>query len=187
MSIIDKAVAALTPTPSDEDRADARDRARAAATPGDWLSTILDHHVQLEDAFERAKTESSADSRKAALKQLGIILTGHAIAKESVIYPAMDMSGEGSHADHAYNEQVMVKKEMAALEQLDPMSAEFIEKVESIRSAVAHHMVEEEGTWFPALRREPTVDQQMLTERYSEEFKRYTGSTGEDSAIRLEN
>ena len=183
MSIVDDAVAALTPAPSDEDRAEARERARNASESGDWLSLILDHHVQLEEAFARTLTESSADSRKAAFKQLGIILTGHAGAEESVIYPAMDTTGETRHADHAYKEQVTVKKEMAALEQLDPMSPDFVDKLDKVRTAVAHHMVEEEGTWFPDLREASEVDQQMLTKRYREEYDRYVGGGSEQPAV----
>lgn len=183
MSIIDDAIAAVTPAPSNEDRAAARDKARAASSPGDWLSLILDHHIQLEDSFARTLSDSSADSRKSSLKELGILITGHAGAEESVIYPAMDMSGEAHHANHAYDEQVTVKKEMAALEQLDPMSQEFTDKLTQIRDAVAHHMIEEEGTWFPELHEASGVDQQMLTQRYSEEFDRYTKGGGDQPAI----
>jgi|SRR6476469_9815095 len=183
MSIIDDAVAAVTPAPSDEDRAEARDRARAACSPGDWLSLILDHHMQLEDSFARTLSEPSAGGRKSALKDLGVLITGHAIAEESVIYPAMDMSGEAHHANHAYKEQETVKKEMAALEQLDPMSQEFTDKLTDVRDAVAHHMVEEEGTWFPELHGASGVDQQMLTKRYSEEFDRYTHAGADRPAI----
>lgn len=185
MSIIDDTVAALSPTFSDEDRAEARDRARSIATPGDWLSMILDHHVQLEDAFARTLSGSSAADRKTAFKHLGVILTGHAGAEESVIYPAIDMSGETRHANHAYDEQITVKKEMAALEQLDPMSPEFEEKLDEVRIAVAAHMVEEEGTWFADLRKAEGIDQQMLTERYGEEFNRYVGGGSERPALNI--
>jgi hypothetical protein len=185
MSIIDDTVAALTPAPSEEDRAEARDRARSVAKSGDWLSLVLEHHVMLEDGFARTLSESSAAGRKTAFKQLGIILTGHAGAEESVLYPAMDMTGETRHADHAYNEQVTVKKEMAALEQLDPMSSDFTEKLDGVRTAVAHHMIEEEGTWFPDLHEAPEVDQQMLTKRYSEEFDRYVGQDSDRPALNL--
>jgi hemerythrin superfamily protein len=185
MSIVDDAVAALTPAPSDEDRAEARDRARSVSTDGDWLSMVLDHHVLLEQAFARALEESSPEGRKSAFKQLGIIVTGHAGAEESVIYPAMDMTGETRHADHAYNEQVTVKKEMAALEQMDPMSSEYVEKLDGVRTAVAHHMIEEEGTWFADLRQSPDVDQDMITQRYSEEYNRYVQGGSERPAMNL--
>ena len=100
-----------------------------------------------------------------------------------MIYPAMDMTRETRHADHAYTEQVTVKKEMAALEQLDPMSPEFVDKLDKVRTAVAHHMIEEEGTWFPDLRGASEVDQQMVTNRYREEFERYVGGGSEQPAV----
>lgn len=185
MSLIDDAVAAVTPAPSNQDRLDARDRARAVASEGDWLSLILDHHVQLEQAFAQVLSESSAQSRMNAFKQLGVVITGHAGAEETVIYPAMDMTGESRHADHAYQEQVTVKKGMAELEQLDPMTQEFQDKLEDLRDAVARHMVEEEGEWFPDLRQADDVDQGMLTARYREEYERYVGAPAEQSGFML--
>jgi hypothetical protein len=51
MSVLDRIVAAVTPPESAEDRANARQKARAAAAPGDWLDQILQHHEQIEAAF----------------------------------------------------------------------------------------------------------------------------------------
>jgi hypothetical protein len=42
---------------------------------------ILDHHLLLEDAFAATKAAIDSASRTAALKRLGVILTGHAIAE----------------------------------------------------------------------------------------------------------
>ncbi len=89
MSILDKAIAAITPPESDEDRAEARRKAQAAATPGDWLSAVLDHHRQIEAAFETVAQATDASARIAAQKALGVILTGHSIAEEVVLYPAL--------------------------------------------------------------------------------------------------
>ncbi len=50
MSLIE-VVAAIVPPDSDEDRMQARAKARASAGTG-WLSQILDHHQQIEQAFE---------------------------------------------------------------------------------------------------------------------------------------
>lgn len=179
MSLLDKAIAAVTPPESDEARAQARSKARAVAKPGDWFATIIDHHVILEDAFAAAISARDAGARTTAAKQLGVILTGHAIAEESVIYPALSASGEKAHAAMGYDEQAVVKVQMAAMEKLDPMSQDWLDKLEHIRGAVAHHMYQEEGTWFLEMSQElPAADQAMLTERYIEEWERYTG--GED-------
>lgn len=184
MSVLDKAIAAVTPPESDEQRADARREAVAAASPGDWLSLILDHHRLLEDAFAAARNAGDAGSRTTAAKRLGVVLTGHAIAEESVIYPAMAVAGEKGHAGMGYDEQAMVKMEMAKLEALDPMSQDWLDKLEHIRGAVAHHMYEEEGTWFLDLKRQAApADQAKLTQRYREEWDRYTSGDAERGAL----
>ena len=176
MSIIDKVVAAVTPAESAEERASARARARAASTPGDWLSMVLEHHVQLEKAFADAKAAPDSASRLDAQKKLGVLLTGHAIAEESVVYPAMVEADEKGPAETGYNEQVMVKIQMAELEKLDPMSEAYSDKLEHIRGAVAHHMYEEEGTRFLELKGAVSASEgDIITRRYSEEFERYVG------------
>ncbi|UVO50295.1 hemerythrin domain-containing protein [Sphingomonas sp. SUN019] len=170
-------IAAVTPPESDADRAEARAKAQATATPGGWFAMILDHHVLLEDAFAATKAAGDASARTAALKRLGVILTGHAIAEEAVIYPGLGEAGEKGHAELGYNEQVMVKMQMAMLEKLDPMSQDFLDKLEHIRGAVAHHMYQEEGTWFVELSEQaPAADQAMITKRYQEEWSRYVGA-----------
>ena len=180
MSFLDKAIAALTPEESDEDRLNARRMAEACAEPGDWLSVILDQHRQIEQGFNHAFNGADAMARQTACRELGFILTGHANAEESVIYPALAIAGEKGHAGMGYEEQAMVKMDMAELERLDPMSNDWAEKLEKIRSEVAHHMFEEEGTWYPELKQKGR-DQALLTERFFEEWARYAG--GDPTAI----
>lgn len=176
MSLFDKAVAAVTPHESQERRAEARAKANAAAEPGDWLSLVLGHHLRIEAAFAAVRAADDPPSRTAALKRLGVILTGHAIAEEAVLYPGLARAGEKGHASMGYSEQATVKMQMAALEDLPPMSQDFLEKLEHVRGAVAHHMFEEEGSWFLALKAKAPADvQTRLTERYREQFDRYVG------------
>lgn len=177
VSFIDKIIATVAPPESDEQRAEARAKANAAAAPGDWLAQVLEHHLAIERAFTAVKSGSDAGARRAALKQLGLVLTGHANAEESVIYPALADGGEKAHAGAGYEEQAMVKIQMAILEKLEPMSQDFIDKLEHIEGAVAHHMYAEEGNWFIDLKEKlPASDQAMLTRRYGEEFARYVGA-----------
>lgn len=173
MSIFSDVIDAVTPAASSEDRQEARAQARGLSTPGDWLATIIDHHEQLEAAFAAVKA-AAPEGRLEAQKNLAVLLVGHAIAEESVIYPAMADSGEKGHAKHGYTEQATVKMEMAELEKLDPAGQDYIDKLETIQTAVAHHMYEEESTWFPALKNS-SEDDAMLTRRYREEFERYVG------------
>ena len=173
MSVLDKVVAAITPPESEEARKEAREKARAAARPGDWLSMVLEHHLQIEQAFEDVKAANTASARRAAAKTLAVILTGHSNAEESVLYPALVAADEKSHATTAYTEQAAAKIQMGLLERLAPMSQEYLDKLEHIRGAVAHHVYEEEGTWFLDLKEKVSAQEQSeLAQRYAEEFER---------------
>jgi hypothetical protein len=172
MSIIDKVIGAITPPETDETRAKATAKARQAATPGDWLSLALDHHGQIRSAFETALNAISAEDRMAAMRALATVLNGHSLAEEVVLYPALAKAGEKAHAGLAYTEQTTTKMQMAELERIDPADEAWRDKLEHIRGAVLHHMFEEEGTWFLELR-EKGQDQDFLTRRFSEEYRRY--------------
>ena len=175
MSILEKVVAAVTPEESGTARLEARAKARACAKPGDWLSLVLDHHTRIEDAFAAVRGAPAAAARLTALKSLALILTGHSNAEESVIYPALARAGHKSHATAGYEEQAQAKVSMGELENLDPVHQEFLDKLEHIRSAVVHHMYEEEHDRFLDLTSLPDREQEQLTRRYKEEFARYVG------------
>jgi len=56
------------------------------------------------------------------------------------------------------------------------MSESYFDKLEHIRATVAHHVYEEEGTWFLELKEKvPSGEQERLSQRYKEEFLRYVG------------
>lgn len=172
MSIIDKVIAAVTPPESEEARAKARQMARAAVAPGDRLSQIIEHHLLLGDAFAAA---GDAGSRLTATRKLGVLLTGHAIAGESVIYPALAEGAEKTHSGMGYDEQALVKVQMALLEKLEPMSQDFIDKLEHIDGAVTHHTYQEEATWLLELKGNVPAAAR-LTQRYAGEYDRYVGA-----------
>ena len=161
---------------NEQGRADARKTAREAAKPGDWLSAILDHHLQIEAAFGTIPKATSAEARKAALKALGVVLAGHAQAEELAIYPAIAWAGDKAGAKSAYDEQVEAKMAMAELETMDPMTEAFLDKLGEIKAAVQHHVFEEEGTWFPELARKASAeDAATMRKNYLEQFERYVG------------
>jgi hypothetical protein len=174
MSLLDKAIAAVTPPVSDEKRTEAHAKARAAADPGDWLSQVLDHHEEIDQAFAETKAASTAQARRKALKRLGALLTGHSMAEEAVIYPALAQAGKQGHANTAYTEQVAAKQQMAALEVMDPMSDDFLDKLGHLEGAVKTHVFQEESDWFVDMKRDAPVEAQAhATARYQEEAERY--------------
>jgi hypothetical protein len=176
MTIVDKVIAAVTPDPSDEKLQEARSRARAAANGSGWLALVLDHHLQIEACFAAVKSAGTETARRAAQKKLAVILTGHSVAEESVLYPAMALTDQKSSSAELYTEQSATKVQMAALDELEPMSQDYLDKLEHIRGAVSHHVYEEEGDYFIELRQSGDAEMQArLTRRYQEEYERYVG------------
>ncbi len=176
MSMIDKVVAAVTPPESAQTRLKARATARAAAGNGDWLAMVLTHHEQVEAAFAAVRSASTPASRIARFKTLAALLTGHSIAEEAALYPALAKVDQKGHAVEAYTEQSAAKLQLGLLEDLPPMSQEFVDKLEHIEGAVVHHVYEEESNWFLDLKsKTPAADQVKLTQRYQEHFARYMG------------
>lgn len=181
MSLLDKIAAAVTPTASDEDRAEARRSATQLAGNAGWLDQVLQHHQQIEAAFDRALNANDAAGRRSAAQELAGVLMAHANAEEAVIYPALVASSSKAHTTMAYEEQAAAKINMAILENLDPMSQEWRDKLEHIQGAVAQHVYQEESSWFPDIvQNAPDATQQQLTQRYSEEFGRYDRASGAD-------
>jgi hypothetical protein len=108
----------------------------------------------------------------AAMRRLAVILNGHSVAEELVLYPALAQTGEKLAAGHAYAGQTAAKLRMAELERIDPSTSPWLDKLEHIRGVVLHHMYEEEKGWFLDLK-DKADDQTYLALRFQEEFERY--------------
>jgi hypothetical protein len=176
MSLLDKVVAAVTPEPSAEEMAEVRAKARAASGGSGWLAQILDHHEQIEAAFAAVGNADSATAQRAAQKRLATLLTGHSNAEEAVIYPAMALTDQKAHSTLAYTQQSAAKVQTAALNDLEPMTKEYLDKLEHLRVAVRQHVYQEEREWFPTLRERDSATQASLSRRYRDEFERYMGA-----------
>ena len=181
MSWLDKIGSKIFPLASDEKRAEARRKAEELARTSPWLAQIVAHHKAIEQCFADALAATDLDTRQHAMKQLARLNTGHSIAEEVTLYPALvehnGVIGGKVQATLAYEEQQMTKIQQAMLEQLDPMSAEWREKLEHIKSAVQQHVYEEENHRFAELAKALSPGEAArLARRYSEEFERYGGS-----------
>lgn len=176
MSFLDKLAAAVTPTASDEQRADARRKADELARSEPWLAMILDQHRDIERLVTEAKNAPEARARMDAVRALGATLTGHSTAEEAVLYPDIAEASGKTHAGMAYEEHAMTKIQMAKLEKMDPGSEEWREKLEHIEGALQQHMYQEEDSWLPDLVENlPDQEKARMTQRFAEEYERYCG------------
>ena len=91
-----------------------------------------------------------------------------------MIYPGLAQAGKQGHANTAYTEQAAAKQQMAALEVMDPMSEDYLEKLGHLEGAVKTHVYQEESDWFIDMKRDAPADAQAhATARYKEEASRY--------------
>ena len=176
MNLVEKVqeMVGVTPSYTTQEREKIRTQAHQKATT-QWFSQVLEHHTKIEEAFAAVKSANSATTRADAQKKLGALLTGHSIAEEAIIYPFIKLEVSSMDATHAYAEQSVAKVEMVALDGIkDKMSMEYTDKLEEIRKAVLHHMVEEERDFFPALQdKVDAVKNTKITQQYKMEFERY--------------
>lgn len=177
MSLLDKVIAKVTPEPSDNDMAAARSQLRASATQAPWIALVCDHHDQIDAAFAAVRGARTAADQRAAQKRLAVLLTGHSLAEEAVLYPAMALTDQKAHSATAYTQQSAAKVQIAALDDLEPLSQDYTDKLQHLWAAVVHHVYEEETEWFPKLRETCDAAQHArLTLRYREEATAYLGA-----------
>ena len=176
MSVVEKMqeMVGMTPNYTSQEREKIRSEARTHAT-AKWFTMVLEHHKQIEAAFAAVKQAASATERAAAQEKLATLLTGHSIAEEVIIYPFMKLETSAMDAKHAYAEQSMAKMELVALDTIaNKMSQEYTDKLEEIRLAVTHHMIEEERDFFPELQKKASAaENTKITQQYEKEFSRY--------------
>ena len=181
MHILDQAIAASAATHNHMRREKARSKSIDLGRSCPWLRLVVAHHEQIEDAFEAVKATRTATARRHAERHLATLLTGHAVAEEAVLYPAMAATRQKAHAVAAYDAQSRFKVVLALLAATEPMSAAYEDELDSLQAAVGWHILDEEGSWFPALAR--TGDdalQARLGDRYLDEFDRYMGADSTD-------
>jgi hemerythrin superfamily protein len=176
MSLLDEIMSKVAPPESEPDRAGARAKAEQLSHGHGWLAMVLEHHRQIEGAFQRARGSADVAGRKQAFKELALVLTGHSLAEETVLYPALAEHDEKAHAAMSFDEHSMTKVQMHELDHLDPMGQEWLDKLEHIRGAVLHHMYEEEGERFVDLAQKAAAESEVLSQRFAEEFQRYAGA-----------
>jgi iron-sulfur cluster repair protein YtfE (RIC family) len=180
MTLLDKMRASTTPRPSDDERTRTRHIARLLADDHPWLAEVIRHHVAIEDAMDNVAAAPDASGRRHALRWLRTLLTGHFLAEEAVLYPAMAQDGQRVHAVTAYADDSGMKIELAALETMDARGPDFADKLERLRGDLAWHLHEEESAWYPALcRAGDAAFHGRLTDRFVAEFDRYMGVDGE--------
>ncbi len=175
MSFLDRIAAAVTPAASDEDRAEARRRIEELSVGEPFAEDIVRQHKQIESLFAEARNAGGAGGQ-AAVRELALLLNGHSMAEEAVVYPEVSEYSGKTHAGMAFEEHAMTKVQLAKLQKLAPGSQEWLEKLEHIEGAVQQHVYQEESSWLPdVIRNAPVEDRQRMSLEYRDYFERFAG------------
>jgi hemerythrin superfamily protein len=173
MSFLDRIAAAIAPAASDEDRIEARERFAQLAAGEPFAQDILAQHRQIEALFQEAKQQTGPQAQ-ATIHELALLLNGHSMAEEAVVYPEISENSGKAHAGMAYEEHAMTKVQLAALQKLEPGTRDWIEKLEHIEGAVQQHVYQEENSWLPdVIRNAPAETRQRISMEFRDYLERF--------------
>lgn len=174
MTFLDRIAAVLVPGATAEQRAKARERLAELAVGAAFAADILDQHQQIEALFARTRHQTGPQAQS-TVRQLALRLNAHCAAEEAVIYPAIWAHSSKADAAIAFDDHGITKLHLAALQELEPGSPPWHDKLDKIESAVQQHAYQEEDSWLPALIRFAPVD---LRQRLSLDFREFCGRFG---------
>jgi hemerythrin superfamily protein len=100
--------------------------------------------------------------RKRLFEQIRMNVMVHAQVEEEILYPVMNlmfMHGESKVAE-SYREHQQVKYLLNGLAMMDPNTDAFDNKFEDFKSRIQHHVMEEEGEMFQAVRQRISMEEQ---------------------------
>jgi hemerythrin superfamily protein len=124
----------------------------------DVIEILTHDHREVEEMFqelERLKgtqDEESNQRRKDLVEQVTIELVRHSVAEEVIVYPQVEKRVSEDEAEHAKEEHAEAEETMKQLEGLDPEDTAFDNELETLMKEIRHHIEDEEGKIFNAMR-----------------------------------
>lgn len=150
----------------------------------DILSLIETDHNEIRQLFEEIQ---SAKGKKAqtCFEKIYRELTLHAQAEELVFYPAMrEFKETEKYIEEAESEHNSAKILLEQMKSLKPGDSEFQTKLEHLIESVSHHLEEEEGEIFEAVRRCMNAEQLQELSGEFETAKSHSEADVEESLTR---
>lgn len=121
------------------------------------ITLLKEDHKEVEDLFKRIEATSprAMKTRQKLFLQIKAALTVHSAAEEELLYPRMKEMRELRHDAFLANEEHrLVKQLLDELGSLDAGEEQWDAKMSVLMDMVRHHVREEEGEYFKALKLE---------------------------------
>jgi len=122
----------------------------------DVVEFLRGQHDQITDMFDDVVHASGSSAREQAFVELRALLAVHETAEEMVVHPRArrDIDGGDIIVDARLREEHEAKEQLAALEQMDIDSPEFMDALIIFKATVVDHAEREESEEFDRLQRE---------------------------------
>lgn len=129
----------------------------------DAISLLEKDHREVKALFKRFERLGDAAyvEKRRIIDEVIKALSQHAVVEEQFLYPAVRERIENKEylALEALEEHHVVKWLLLELDKLSPKHERFDAKVSVLMESVRHHVEEEEGEMFPAMRRAFSKDE----------------------------
>ena len=113
----------------------------------DFVTILTEDHRRVEQLF--AQFDETGDPGVA--QQIFLELSAHSMVEEEMIYGLYSAKVDNAGAAEARAEHQEAKDLILRLEGMDPGSDEFVTTMTQLKTAVLHHVDEEENEMFPKI------------------------------------
>ena len=148
----------------------------AAARHQDALQLLMAEHREVKAMFQAydklAEAGGKGDERMLLASQICVALTVHTQMEEEILYPAARevLTHDEDIVDEAYVEHAGAKSLIAQIKTMTSDQPLFDAKVHVLGEYIDHHVKEEEGEFFPKLRK-TALDLDAMGDRMAERKK----------------
>ncbi len=113
----------------------------------DFVSVLKEDHRRVEQLFKQFDETGDAG----VAQQIWLELSAHSMVEEELIYGLYSAKVDNAGAAEARAEHQEAKDLILAIEGMEPGSDEFVTTMTKLKTAVLHHVDEEENKLFPEL------------------------------------
>jgi hemerythrin-like domain-containing protein len=145
--------------------------------------------IELEQLQGRSDP-ASLERKRVLVDEVTIGLVKHSVAEETQVYPRVEKQVDEEQAEHAKHEHAEAEETMKRLERMEAGDPEFDGAVAELIREIRHHVEDEEGRMFTALRATFTREQLVEMAQQVEVVKKLGPTrphpmTPNDAGVRL--
>src|SRR5438067_12794774 len=120
--------------------------------PMNAIALLKKQHEEAKELLA-ALEDAEVEDKEELFEKLADALAAHAAIEEQHFYPATKDDRTADLLHEAVEEHLSVKRLIADLLDMPPSDAQFDAKVKVLKEQVEHHIEEEEGQLFPAVKK----------------------------------